>query len=133
VAESAGKVAELLAEIAAASREQSQGIDQVNKAVGDVDKVTQQNAANAEESSAAAVELSAQAGQMKSMVEELLGLIGGEDGSSARSSAESPQRENVKRSQTIRMPRLGRRSQSAPRQPSFAAAAPEAQADLTDF
>jgi methyl-accepting chemotaxis protein len=133
VAESAGKVAELLAEIAAASREQSQGIDQVNKAVGDVDKVTQQNAANAEESSAAAVELSAQAGQMKSMVEELLGLIGGEAGSSARSSAEGPQRENVKRSQANRMPRLGRRSQSAPRQPSSAAAAPEAQADLTDF
>jgi methyl-accepting chemotaxis protein len=74
---SAGKVAELLAEIAAASKEQSQGIDQVNKAVGDVDKVTQQNAANAEESSAAAVELSSQAGHMKAMVDELLGLVGG--------------------------------------------------------
>jgi methyl-accepting chemotaxis protein len=77
VAESAGKVAELLAEIAAASKEQSQGIDQVNKAVVDVDKVTQQNAANAEESSSASVELSSQAGQMQTMVEELLGLIGG--------------------------------------------------------
>jgi methyl-accepting chemotaxis protein len=78
VAESAGKVAELLAEIAAASKEQSQGIDQVNKAVADVDKVTQQNAANAEESSSASVELSSQAGQMKTMVEELLALIGGQ-------------------------------------------------------
>ena len=78
VAESAGKVAELLAEIAAASKEQSQGIDQVNKAVVDVDKVTQQNAANAEESSSASVELSSQAGHMKSMVEELLALIGGQ-------------------------------------------------------
>jgi methyl-accepting chemotaxis protein len=78
VAESAGKVAELLAEIAAASKEQSQGIDQVNKAVVDVDKVTQQNAANAEESSSASVELSSQAGQMKTMVDELLGLIGGQ-------------------------------------------------------
>jgi methyl-accepting chemotaxis protein len=77
VDESAGKVAELLAEIAAASREQSQGIDQVNKAVSDVDKVTQQNAAHAEESSAAAVELTAQAEQMKEMVEGLLDLIGG--------------------------------------------------------
>jgi len=78
VADSAGKVAELLAEIAAASKEQSQGIDQVNIAVGDVDKVTQQNAAYAEESSSAAVELSSQAGQMKVMVEDLLGLIGGQ-------------------------------------------------------
>lgn len=77
VADSAGKVAELLAEIAAASKEQSQGIDQVNTAVGDVDKVTQQNAANAQESSSAAIELSSQASQMKVMVEDLLGLISG--------------------------------------------------------
>ena len=77
VAESASKVAELLAEIAAASKEQSQGIAQVNTAMGDVDKVTQQNAATAEESTAAVVELTSQAGQMKSMVEDLLRLIGG--------------------------------------------------------
>ncbi|MGE5258633.1 MAG: methyl-accepting chemotaxis protein, partial [Hyphomicrobiales bacterium] len=77
VADSAGKVAELLAEIAAASREQSQGIDQVNSAMGDMDKVTQQNAANAQESSSAAVELSSQADQMKVMVEDLIELIGG--------------------------------------------------------
>ena len=78
VTESARKVAELLAEIATASKEQSQGIEQVNKAVGDVDQVTQQNAANAEESAAAAMELSAQAGQMRAMVEQLMGLIGGQ-------------------------------------------------------
>ena len=45
---SAAKVADLVAEIAAASNEQAQGIDQVNTAVGQMDKVTQQNAANAE-------------------------------------------------------------------------------------
>ena len=77
VADSAGQVAGLLGEIAGASREQSQDIDQVNNAVGDVDRVTQQNAANAEESSSVAVELSYQAGQMKVMVEDLLQLIGG--------------------------------------------------------
>ena len=49
----AAKVAELVAEIASASREQTQGIDQVNQALGEMDKVTQQNAANAEESAAA--------------------------------------------------------------------------------
>ena len=39
--------------------------------MGDVDKVTQQNAATAEESTAAVVELTSQAEQMKTMVEEL--------------------------------------------------------------
>ncbi len=80
VVQSAGKVADLLAEIAAASREQSQGIDQINKAVGEMDKVTQQNAAHAEESAAAAVELSSQAGRMQEMVGRLLNLIGGKGG-----------------------------------------------------
>ena len=78
VAESASKVAELLAEIAAASKEQSQGIAQVNTAMVDMDKVTQQNAATAEESTAAVVELTSQAEQMKTMVEDLLRLIGGQ-------------------------------------------------------
>jgi methyl-accepting chemotaxis protein len=70
-------VAELLAEIAAASKEQSQGIAQVNTAMVDVDKVTQQNAATAEESTAAVIELTSQAEQMKRLVEDLQGLIGG--------------------------------------------------------
>ncbi len=89
VVQSAGKVADLLAEIAAASREQSQGIDQINKAVGDMDKVTQQNAAHAEESAAAAVELSSQAGRMQEMVGRLLDLIGGK-GSEVKIAREAP-------------------------------------------
>ena len=47
---------DLVAEIAAASQEQAQGIEQVNTAVAQMDKVTQQNAANAEESASAAEE-----------------------------------------------------------------------------
>ena len=46
---SSGKVQELMEEIAAASREQSDGIHQINNAVADMNQVTQQNAANAEE------------------------------------------------------------------------------------
>jgi methyl-accepting chemotaxis protein len=49
VTTSSTKVVELMGEIAAASQEQSQGIDQVNKAMGEMNRVTQQNAANAEE------------------------------------------------------------------------------------
>ncbi len=49
VADSSGKVGDLLGEIAAASKEQAQGIEQINIAVTQMDKVTQQNAAGSEE------------------------------------------------------------------------------------
>jgi methyl-accepting chemotaxis protein len=55
----ARQVDELAAEVANASGEQSRGITQINTAVGQVDKVTQSNAASAEESAAAAEELTA--------------------------------------------------------------------------
>ncbi len=68
IATSAKKVNDLIAEIAAASQEQSQGIDQVNSAVAQMDKVTQSNAANSEESASAAEELSGQAEELSAMV-----------------------------------------------------------------
>jgi methyl-accepting chemotaxis protein len=70
IATSAKKVNDLIAEIAAASQEQSQGIDQVNSAVAQMDKVTQQNAANSEESASAAEELSSQAEELKTMIDQ---------------------------------------------------------------
>jgi methyl-accepting chemotaxis protein len=62
------KVTDLVAEIAAASNEQAQGIGQVNQGLGQIDQVTQQNTANAEESAAASEELSAQANQLRQML-----------------------------------------------------------------
>jgi methyl-accepting chemotaxis protein len=83
-----GKTTELVSEIAAASQEQAQGIDQVNTAVAQMDKVTQQNAANAEESASASEELSAQAASMNEVVNELIALVGGRaSASKARSAA----------------------------------------------
>ena len=76
VAQSAAKVGGLVGEIAAASGEQSQGIGQVNCAVTEMDKVVQQNAANAEESAAASEELNAQAAQMRTMIDGLITLVG---------------------------------------------------------
>jgi hemerythrin-like metal-binding protein len=73
----ARQVDELVAEVASASREQTQGITQINAAVGQMDRVTQSNAANAEESAAAAEELNAQAASMKQSVAGLLQLVGG--------------------------------------------------------
>jgi len=66
--ERASKVNDLIAEIAAASNEQAQGIEQVNTAVAQMNTVTQQNAANSEESASAAEELSSQAAELASMV-----------------------------------------------------------------
>ena len=77
VAGSSDKAADLVAEIAAASSEQAQGINQINTAVTELDKVTQQNAANAEESASAAEEMSAQAETMQGMVGELVAMVGG--------------------------------------------------------
>ena len=84
VARSAAKVGELVSEIAAASSEQAQGISQVNTAVNEVDKVTQQNAANAEESASASEEMNAQAEQMKGFVSELVALVGSSKNISGR-------------------------------------------------
>ncbi len=71
------QVDELVAEVSGASREQTQGITQISTAVAQMDKVTQSNAATAEESASAAEELNAQAQTMKSGVVELLKLVGG--------------------------------------------------------
>ncbi len=89
VAESSKKVGELVGEISAASNEQADGIEQVNKAVVEMDKVVQQNAANAEESASASEEMSAQAEQMKMAVGELSALVGG-TGNGNKQSVTSP-------------------------------------------
>jgi hemerythrin-like metal-binding protein len=73
----ARQVDELIAEVVSASGEQTQGISQINTAVGQMDAVTQSNAANAEESAAATEELNAQAQTMKVTVAALLNLVGG--------------------------------------------------------
>lgn len=70
-----GKVGKLITEIAATSDEQALRMDQVNRAVTDMDKITQDNAANAEESAAAAAEMNAQAEKIKSLITELVRLV----------------------------------------------------------
>jgi methyl-accepting chemotaxis protein len=77
VQERSGKVSELVSEIAAASKEQAMGIDQINNATTEMDKVTQQMAATAEESAASSEELSAMSATMHGMVEELGNLVKG--------------------------------------------------------
>jgi len=91
VAEKAGKIlrdlapdiqktAELVQEIAAASREQDTGTEQINLALQQLDKVTQQNAAATEEMASTAEELSGQSEQLQEIVASfkiIRGLDGG--------------------------------------------------------
>jgi methyl-accepting chemotaxis protein len=68
IVDSVGKVTSIVAEIAVASTEQARGIEQVNKAMAEMDKVVQQAAANSEESSSAAEELASQSQELAAMV-----------------------------------------------------------------
>jgi methyl-accepting chemotaxis protein len=61
IVDSVKRVTDIVAEMAAASQEQSSGIDQVNRAVTQMDEVTQQNAALVEEAAAAARAMQEQA------------------------------------------------------------------------
>ncbi|HYD51786.1 MAG TPA: methyl-accepting chemotaxis protein [Gemmatimonadaceae bacterium] len=66
------RVTDIVNEIAAASREQATGIDQVNRAVTQMDQVTQQNASQTEELSSTAEALAAQAEQLQSNVAQFV-------------------------------------------------------------
>jgi len=77
VAEVAAKVGSLVDEIAVASNEQTKGLDQVNTAIREIDRVTQQTAASSEEAASASEELSAQAEYMKKYVDDLDYLVSG--------------------------------------------------------
>jgi len=82
------KMKGLVAGINSASSEQAQGVAQINKAVGEMDAVTQGNAAGAEENAEAARALTAQAEAMVDTVNELSRLMG----RGASSPAPVPQR-----------------------------------------
>jgi methyl-accepting chemotaxis protein len=88
----------LVAEIATAAKEQSQGIQQVGLAMTQMDKVTQSNAANAQQSASAAEELNSQAHSMQDTVRSLRSLVSRESGQFDRPS----QRDRAPRSQLRR-------------------------------
>ena len=95
------KMDSLVAEIATSSGEQSQGIEQITKAMSEMDKVTQSNAAGAEESASAATELSAQSTQLREAVEQL-NVFTGAGRPVARPVAEPVKRRPVVAPRTVR-------------------------------
>jgi methyl-accepting chemotaxis protein len=77
LATSTEKVINFVAEISGASEEQAQGAQQINKAIAEVDKVVQQNAANAQEGAGASQLLKAQANQLSTVVSGLVSMVNG--------------------------------------------------------
>ena len=112
VTESASKVGELVAEIAAASDEQARGIEQITTAVSEMDNVTQQNAANAEESSSSSEEMYFQAEYMKDTVARLVALVGGSSGNNNSGSSPEALKPSKKIQRRFRSPQM----RTAPRQ-----------------
>jgi len=83
VTEQAGKMKLMVDEIDVGSQEQARGIDQVAKAVAQMDQVTQKAAASAEEGASAAEELTSQSRSLQDVVNQLSGLVGGSEASAA--------------------------------------------------
>jgi methyl-accepting chemotaxis protein len=77
IVENVARVSAMAGEMAMASQEQSRGIDEITKAMNQLDQATQMNAATSEESASAAEELSAQATSLKASVSELISVIKG--------------------------------------------------------
>ena len=79
-------VSTMSVEISGASQEQAQGIGEINKAMNQLDQVTQQNAAASGQTASSAESLSTQAETLKGAVQELIRTISGRDGHNATQS-----------------------------------------------
>ncbi|WP_051980638.1 methyl-accepting chemotaxis protein [Burkholderia sp. 9120] len=93
VTQAVAQVTDIMAEIAAASTEQSRGIEQVNLAITQMDNVTQQNAALVEEAAAASKSMEDQGKQLNEVV-AFFQILSGEGGGGSVSSShrEAPRR-----------------------------------------
>jgi len=95
VKSSTSKAGALVAEIAVASDEQAQGISQVNETLIQMDSVVQQNSSSSEESASASRQLNSQAELMKSVIQNLIGLVGSQKKTSAGRTRKKQTDQNV--------------------------------------
>ena len=118
IVSSVRQVADLIAEIHAASSEQRDGIGQVNQAVSQLDQMTQQNAALVEESAAAAASLSDQAQRLSRAI-SVFKLDAG-----ARSAAQAPAVALARAAVSVRKPAMAQAIRSPAKPPVAPARAP---------
>ena len=111
VTEQAAGIKTLVDEVSVGSLEQTRGIEQIAKALTQMEQVTQQSAASAEESAAAAEELTAQASTLMEVVHQLSTMVGGmqqaENGRSARAAWHSASADHRSPMGQVK-PRLGK-------------------------
>jgi methyl-accepting chemotaxis protein len=75
------RIKALVDDVNTGSQEQARGMDQIARAIGEVERVTQQNAASAQESASAGVGLDRDAALLGSLVRELREMVGAEQAS----------------------------------------------------
>jgi methyl-accepting chemotaxis protein len=121
------KLAQLIGEVSAASDEQSKGLGQIGTAVQQMDKVTQANAANAEESASASEEMFAQAKELSEMVTALVAVVKGEGAAPERGRSESMGASGPSRRKAAPAP--ARAALRRPKEPSAAALKPRPKPD----
>jgi methyl-accepting chemotaxis protein len=121
------RVTDIMGEISAASEEQSGGIEQVNRAVVQMDEVTQQNAALVEEAAAAAASLEDQTRQLQ---EVLSGWKVASHAARGFSAASAPVVPQVKARTSVGSSKPA--AKAAPRAPKAAASAPAAHASTAN-
>jgi methyl-accepting chemotaxis protein len=102
------RVSDIVGEITAASQEQATGIDQVNKAILEMDKTTQQNAALVEEATAASESMKKQSEYLLEQVQffqlEALPTLGSQTAKTAAVAAPAPKAATSPTSQSIHLP-----------------------------
>ncbi|MFP4032363.1 MAG: methyl-accepting chemotaxis protein [Desulfococcaceae bacterium] len=96
VTETSLRAIELVEEIAAASREQDQGIGQIAKAIAEIDKLTQQHVSNSEETAAVSHEISVQADRLKENLNRLAELVGRRAGNHAIAIGDSARKSHAR-------------------------------------
>jgi methyl-accepting chemotaxis protein/methyl-accepting chemotaxis protein-1 (serine sensor receptor) len=96
ITESTVKVKTLVDEVNLGSQEQARGIEQISKAIAQMDQVTQSTAASAEEGASASEELSAQAEAMGHAIQKLTILVDGTGDTGVRRTSVNHQRAAVK-------------------------------------
>jgi methyl-accepting chemotaxis protein len=82
------------------------GLDRINLAVSEMNKVTQQSAADAEESASAAEEMNSQAEQMQQFVQELRGVVVGTSAGSTKDFTRRAQAVSLKEKFRSTLPRV---------------------------
>lgn len=127
IAEQATKVSDLLEEISVATNEQAQGVEQINKAVSQMEMALQSNAATADESASASRSLQEQAINVRDIVDSLIVLVDGADAANKSKKLIAP---SVGRKQIAAKPPA---KKIAPKAPAPTKPTPENIIPLDDF